>query len=433
MKPAQQYQETLQYLYEQLPMFQRIGPAAFKKDLSNTYALLEALGNPHDSFRSIHIAGTNGKGSTAHMLSAVLQAQGYKTGLYVSPHYRDFRERIKIDGRYITKSAVVTFVENHRKLIETVRPSFFEITVAMAFAYFQEQKVDVAVIEVGLGGRLDSTNVITPLLSVITNISLDHQQFLGDTLPEIAGEKAGIIKAGIPVVIGETQPETSPVFLHKAAASAAPISFADQIWNVQPTETELSHTIYRVTQHDDTVFNALRVNLLGDYQYRNIQTVLQALTVLQNENLLTISREAIEKGLEELRSLTNFIGRWQIIGRQPTVLIDSAHNEGGLQPVLAQLTSLTYRQLHIVLGTVADKEVEKVLGFFPKEARYYFAKADVPRGLDAHELQRKAAAFGLQGRAYSTVRNALRAAKRQAAPDDLIFVGGSIFVVAEVV
>lgn len=433
MTHHQQYQVTLDYLYEQLPMFQRIGPAAFKKDLSNIYALLEALDNPQEYFQAIHIAGTNGKGSVTHMLGAVLQAQGYRTGLYVSPHYRDFRERIKVNGRYISKKAVIQFVENHRSLMEKVKPSFFEITVAMAFDHFRRQQVEVAVVEVGLGGRLDSTNVLTPLLSIITNISYDHQQFLGDTLPEIAGEKAGIIKPGIPVVIGETHPETREVFLRKAEACRASVSFADQIWEVRPMESNLTHTYYHVLRNGAIAFERLKVNLLGDYQRMNIQTTLQAIDVLRESTTLAIDTEAIVTGFSELRALTRFIGRWQILGEQPTILVDSAHNEGGLRLVIPQLQAIPHQQLHVVLGTVNDKKVEKTLELLPQEARYYFAKANIPRGLDARELQQKAAAFDLKGRAYSSVRNALQAAKRQAGPEDLIFVGGSIFVVAEVV
>lgn len=429
----QQYRQTLQYLYEQLPMFQRIGPAAFKKDLGNIQALMEALGNPHQRFRSIHIAGTNGKGSVAHMMSAVLQAQGHKVGLYVSPHYRDFRERIKVNGQYIGKRVVVEFVKTNQKLIETIRPSFFEITVAMAFDHFHRQDVDVAVVEVGLGGRLDSTNIIRPLLSIITNISLDHQQFLGDTLPEIAGEKAGIIKSDIPVVIGETQEQTRPVFIEKATKEAAPISFADQIWQATLLRADLNHSYYRITKYGKVIYDELAVNLHGDYQTKNLQTVLEACSVLKLKAELPVNRDAFVEGLAQLKKRTRFIGRWHILGTQPTILADSAHNEGGLQLVLRQIEQLPYGQLHMVIGTVADKEVDKVLHFFPKTARYYFAKADVPRGLDAQQLRDKARAFGLHGRAYSSVRNALRAAKRQAAPDDLIFVGGSIFVVAEVV
>lgn len=427
------FQNTLTYLYEQLPMFQRIGPAAFKKDLGNIIALLDALGNPQQQFKAIHIGGTNGKGSVAHMLSAVLQARGYKVGLYISPHYRDFRERIKVNGTYISKRSVIDFVADKQALIERVRPSFFEITVAMAFVHFQQQKVDVAIVEVGLGGRLDSTNVLQPLLSVITNISLDHQQFLGDTLPEIAGEKAGIIKPGIPVVIGETHPATKTVFLDKAKSCQAPITFADQIWKAECIDTDLTHSFYRVFRKEQIVYQRLSVNLQGDYQRYNLQTALEAIAILRERTDLDITEEALLLGFLNLKSLTRFIGRWQLLGEHPTILADSAHNEGGLRLVLQQLQTLPYQHLHIVMGTVNDKTVEKVLGLFPEEARYYFAKADVPRGMDAKTLQQKAAAFGLTGRAYSSVRNALKAAKRYAQPDDLIYVGGSIFVVAEVV
>lgn len=427
------FKNTLNYLYEQLPMFQRIGPAAFKKDLGNIIALLDALGNPQQHFKAIHIGGTNGKGSVAHMLSAVLQAQGYKVGLYVSPHYRDFRERIKVNGTYISKRSVIDFVADKQALIERVRPSFFEITVAMAFVHFQQQKVDVAIVEVGLGGRLDSTNVLQPLLSVITNISLDHQQFLGDTLPEIAGEKAGIIKPGIPVVIGETHAATKTVFLDKAKSCQAPITFADQIWKAECIDTDLTHSFYRIFRNEQIFYQRLSVNLQGDYQRYNLQTALEAIAILRERTDLDITEEALLFGFLNLKSLTRFIGRWQLLGEHPTILADSAHNEGGLQLVLQQLQTLPYQHLHIVMGTVNDKAVEKVLGLFPKEARYYFAKADVPRGMDAKTLQQKAAAFELTGRAYSSVRNALKAAKRHAQAEDLIYVGGSIFVVAEVV
>jgi dihydrofolate synthase/folylpolyglutamate synthase len=394
---------------------------------------LDALGNPQTYFKAIHIGGTNGKGSVTHLLSAVLQAQGYQVGMYVSPHYRDFRERIKVNGRYIRKKAVVDFVQEHQELIERVRPSFFEITVAMAFEYFRREKVEIAVVEVGLGGRLDSTNVLQPVISIITNISLDHQQFLGDTLPEIAGEKAGIIKTDIPVVIGETHPETQTVFTEKAKAVKAPISFADQIWQAELVDSDLTHSYYHIRKNGQTEYEKLKINLQGDYQRFNVQTALQALRVLREMQTLTITPQAILSGFAELKSLTRFIGRWQLLGEQPTVLADSAHNEGGLRLVLRQLQTLLYRRLHIVMGTVNDKDVSNVLTFFPKNARYYFAKANVPRGMNALELQKKAADFGLEGRAYSSVRNALRAAKRHATPDDLIFVGGSIFVVAEVV
>lgn len=416
-------------------MFQRIGPAAFKKDLSNTIELCHQLGNPQAGFLSIHIAGTNGKGSTAHMLAAVFTAAGFKTGLYTSPHYRDFRERIKIDGQLIPKQKVVAFVEKYGPGFEPVKPSFFEWTVALAFHYFETEKVDMAIIETGLGGRLDSTNILSPALSIITNIGYDHQQFLGETLPEIAGEKAGIIKPGVPVVIGETQAETTSVFLKKALELKAPIVFADRHFEAKKTGTTGTHTVYEVKKDGKVVWPNLQLEQSGNYQRKNLATVLQALETFDKTHpgFFPDLPAATRAGLTDLRKLTNFLGRWQLISQQPDVLIDSAHNAEGIQEAMAGLAQLTYAKLHVVLGMVSDKTHYKVLEQFPKEANYYFAKANIPRGLDAAELQKMAANFGLEGRAYASVRRALAAAKRQAAPEDLIFVGGSIFVVAEVV
>ncbi len=445
------YAETLDYLYAQLPMFHRIGPAAFKKDLGNTLALCEHLGNPQHKFRSIHIAGTNGKGSVSHMLAAICQSAGLKTGLYISPHYKDFRERIKIDGRYISRRRVVSFVHRNLDAIERIKPSFFELCVAMAFDHFAREKVDIAVIEVGLGGRLDSTNVITPLLSVITNISFDHQNMLGDTLPLIASEKAGIIKPGIPVVIGETHPESAPVFLEKAASVGAPIVFADRQFSVlERPEPDLQHTVFDLFSKDSPVLESLRIDAAGPYQGKNVVTALQATEWLfqQNPSLLhktsgppqaaeiSLGRPPLDaivrQGLGNLRSLTRFIGRWQVIGNHPTILCDSAHNEAGLGTAFKAIAAMPHRKLHIVTGFVNDKEVEKVLPLFPAEACYYFAKANIPRGLDAAILREKAASFGLKGRACRSVKSALRIARKAAAPEDLIVVTGSIFVVAEV-
>lgn len=425
------YQETLEYLYRQLPMYQRVGAVAFKKDLSNTWALMDMLGHPHRQFPSIHIAGTNGKGSTAHMLSAILQAHGYRVGLYTSPHYRDFRERIKLDGQYIPRAEVVQFVEQYRDRFEPIRPSYFELTVAMAFDYFARKKVDVAVVETGLGGRLDSTNVVTPLVSVITNISYDHMAMLGDTLPLIAGEKAGIIKEGVPVVIGETHPETAPVFQRTAADRRASIVFADQHYAVEEVDWDWRGTTFAVKKDGRPFLSELRTDLSGPYQHRNLQTVLQTVEVLTETFAL-----ATDKMLEafiRVRPATRFIGRWQVLGEQPLILCDSAHNEGGIRYVMEALSKLSYRSLHIVMGMVNDKEPDKILALFPREARYYFARPDIPRGLDAAQLREKAVEYGLEGRVYRSVRHALRAAKRRAAPEDLIFVGGSTFVVAEVV
>jgi dihydrofolate synthase/folylpolyglutamate synthase len=430
--PKSRYQQTLDYLYAQLPMFHRIGAAAFKKDLTNTLALCSHLGNPEKQFRSIHIAGTNGKGSVAHMLAAICTASGLKTGLYTSPHYRDFRERIKIDGAYIPRKEVVDFVEQNRTFFEEVKPSFFEWTVALAFYYFAKERVDVAVIETGLGGRLDSTNVITPLVSVITNIGYDHQQFLGDTLPLIAGEKAGIIKKGMPVVIGETHQETEAVFRKKASDSSSPIFFADQHYQALAIEKTNTHTFYRILKNGQLFSEKLGLNHLAEYQSKNLCTVLQTFELV--ENLLpALRRSNLEWGLFNLEKMSGFLGRWEFISHKPRILCDSAHNEDGIRQAMQALSKIDYDRLHFVFGMVNDKAPEKVFPLLPAHATYYFAKADIPRGLDAQILRNKAFAAGLQGKAYSSVRKALAAARRKAGPDDLIFVGGSIFVVAEVV
>jgi len=458
------YAATLDYLYAQLPMYQRVGAAAYKKDLTNTLALCEHLGNPHQRFPSIHVGGTNGKGSVSHMLAALCQAQGLKTGLYISPHYKDFRERIKIDGHYIPRRRVSDFVEKHRAFIETLQPSFFELTVGMAFDYFAAEQVDIAIIEVGLGGRLDSTNVITPLLSVITNISYDHMNLLGDTLPLIAAEKAGIIKPGVPVVIGETHPESAPVFLKKATEVGAPIVFADAHFQAVERESRnWESTIYDVFKDGQPYLTGLEVQAAGPFQAKNLATVLQAWESLTpgpspkgeggsdihrvTEHVsppLSFWRGAGGEALSRLRTLTRFMGRWQVIGHSPTVLCDSAHNEAGIRLAFEKINA--YRRpnnpttqqpnnsaaLHIVTGFVNDKDVDNILRLFPTEARYYFAKANIPRGLDAAALREQAAACGLRGRAYVSVKNALRAAQRGARPDDLVVVIGSVFVVAEV-
>jgi dihydrofolate synthase / folylpolyglutamate synthase len=437
---AMTYQQTLDYLYAHLPMYQRIGPAAYKKDLHNTLALCTHLGNPQQRFASIHVGGTNGKGSVSHLLAAALQASGLKTGLYISPHYKDFRERIKINGQYIPRKKVVDFIAQHRPVIESIQPSFFELCVAMAFDHFAREKVDIAVIEVGLGGRLDSTNVITPLLSVITNISYDHMNLLGNTLPEIAGEKAGIIKPGIPVVIGETHPESAPVFLKKATETGSKILFADQHYRVTPLkEADTPDAISRYTVHrnDHLVYPDLGVDTAGPYQEKNIATTLQAWEQFQNicttQHLYPSAAWNLEAGFARLRTMTRFQGRWQIIGQSPMILCDSAHNEAGLRSTFGRVAQMRFRQLHIVTGMVNDKDVPKALGNFPTEARYYFAKANIPRGLPADQLKALAAPFGLRGRAYSSVKNALKAAKKNAAPNDLILVTGSVFVVAETI
>ncbi|MBK6950300.1 MAG: bifunctional folylpolyglutamate synthase/dihydrofolate synthase [Haliscomenobacter sp.] len=427
----QRYQATVEFMFSQLPMYHRTGVQAYKKDVSNILALMDFLGYPHRDFPCIHVAGTNGKGSTAHMISAVLQSRGLKTGLFISPHYLDYRERIKLNGQLLEKGFVVDFIEEIRPALEAIQPSFFEMTVAMAFSYFSRQKVDVAVIEVGLGGRLDSTNVIHPLLSVITNISFDHMHLLGDTLPLIAGEKAGIIKQGVPVAIGETHPESAPVFLEKAKEMNAPIVFADQHYRAEVVEEDFHYTVFDVYRDGALRFPALKANLTGAYQQKNIQTALQAIELITPR--FQLEDRHIREGLGNLKSLTRLIGRWDLIQESPRVLADSAHNEAGIRMAVDQLSRILYDRLHIVMGMVNDKDLGGILSLLPKEARYYFAKADIPRGLDARELKRQASGLGLKGRAYSSVKHAFRAAIRQAGKEDLVFVGGSIFVVAEVI
>lgn len=437
------YAETLQYLYAHLPMFQRIGPAAYKKDLTNIRALCAHLGEPHTRFASLHVGGTNGKGSVSHFLAALCQLAGLKTGLHISPHYKDFRERIKVNGRYISRARVVAFVEQNRAAIEAIQPSFFEMSVAMAFDHFARERVDVAVVEVGLGGRLDSTNILTPLVSVITNIGYDHQDMLGHTLELIAGEKAGIIKPGVPAVIGETHPESAPVFRRKAEETGSALTFADQRYEVVEVSSDWEHTLYDVYREGKLFLPALKVDVAGPFQARNLATALQAWETFCEHAAGRWGASPEDWRIERLcaspegllfpaRRLTRFMGRWQVIGREPTILCDSAHNEPALQLLWERLSGVPAGRVHVVLGMVSDKDSAKLLACFPPSARYYFAKANIPRGLDAGLLRERAAAFGLQGRAYRSVRHALRAAKRAADPGDLIVITGSIFVVAEV-
>ncbi len=423
------YEQTLEYLFTQLPMFSRVGAAAYKADLTNTIKLCEALGNPQHQFKSIHIAGTNGKGSTSHMLASILQTAGYKTGLYTSPHLVDFRERIKIDGIYCSKEFVVDFTEKIKPLIEAIQPSFFEITVAMAFSYFAEQKVDIAVIEVGLGGRLDSTNIITPEVSVITNIGLDHTQFLGNTIPEIAGEKAGIIKKDIPCVISEYTAETRPVF--DAAASHTSICYAPGVYSIQ--NAKYAHESLQVDLINNVTgaTNTYSLDLNGSYQAKNVLGVLTTIDILQTKGW-KITHENIATGLSQVKLNTGLYGRWQVIGNNPTTVVDVAHNVAGIQTLLAQIALLHYNQLHLVFGMVKDKDIDSVLALLPAHATYYFTKAQIERAIDAHELQEKAGTYGLQGNKYVTVNEAIAAAKKQAQPNDLIVVCGSVFLVGEI-
>ena len=425
------YKETIDFLFSALPMFQRIGAAAYKSNLDNTIAFDEYLEHPHTHFKCIHVAGTNGKGSVCHMLAAILQECGYKTGLYTSPHLKDFRERIKINGKNIEKRAVVDFVENHRPFIEKLKPSFFEMNVAMAFDYFRKEKVDIAVIETGLGGRLDSTNIIEPVVSVITNIGMDHINFLGNSLKKIAGEKAGIIKYQVPVVIGETQ-EIFPVFMKKANDLDATLYIADQWYRVEEID---SGTIYRqyfqIYVKDDLWFKRLVTDLPGNYQKKNIATVLRTIDVLRDLGF-EVTDESILSGCRKVKTLTGLRGRWEILGTDPLVICDTGHNKEGLREVVRQIKRTPHRKLHFIFGTVNDKDPGPVLEILPKDARYYFTQASIPRAMIKEELAVLASKAGLRGGVYSTPVKALEAAKKVAKKDDLIFVGGSTFVVAEV-
>ena len=425
------YPQTLDYLYTRLPMFTRIGAAAMKKDLHNTIALCDHLGNPQDKFKTIHVAGTNGKGSTSHMLAAILQKAGYKTGLYTSPHLKDFRERIRVNGEMISESYVVDFTEKERNLIEEISPSFFEVTVAMAFAYFEEQQVDIAVIEVGLGGRLDSTNIILPELSVITNISFDHTNLLGNTLPEIAYEKAGIIKPEVPVVVGEKQDESYAVFVEKAASTNSEIIFASTLLHTEDSRRENSQLLTSVYQDVSLLYKDLRLDLTGSYQLKNVVTVIQSVITL-NKIGFTITEEAVYDALAHTVKITGLQGRWQTIGTNPLIICDTGHNIAGIHEVLENIQATPHQQLHIVIGMLKDKDVSSVLQLLPETAKYYFCQPILERALPAEELAMQAEKFGLEGAVYETVHAALDAARSAAAIDDLIFVGGSTFVVAEV-
>ena len=403
------YQETLDWMFSQLPMYQTQGASAYKKDLTNTILLANHLGNPEKDLKCIHVAGTNGKGSTSHMLASVLQEAGFKVGLYTSPHLKDYRERIKINGKEISKQFVCDFIEENKGFLEQNSLSFFEMSVGLAFQYFKESKTDINIIEVGMGGRLDSTNIITPLVSVITNIGLDHTQFLGNTLEAIAFEKAGIIKSNVPVVIGEYTSKTKPVFQSKADEMQSDIYFASElISEVYPSD------------------------LIGDYQEHNKKTVLQTLKVLQKTTSFQIPEENVKQGLQKVVKNTGLQGRWQQLGANPKIICDTAHNEHGLKIAINQLKKEKFAQLHIVLGMVNDKNLNNILPIFPKNAKYYFCKPIISRGLDTLVLQKEASEFGLEGKIYNSVSEAYTKAKQNASSDDFIYVGGSTFVVAEI-
>lgn len=425
------YQETIDYLFTRLPMFSRIGAAAIKKDLHNTIALCEALDNPYQHFKSIHIAGTNGKGSVSHMLAAILQTAGYKTGLYTSPHLHDFRERIKVNGEMIAEQYVIDFTERVQPLIDEIEPSFFEITVAMAFEYFKDQNIDIAVIEVGLGGRLDSTNIITPELSIITNIGWDHMNLLGDSLEKIAYEKAGIIKKNIPVVVGETLPETKPVFEQKANSMHAPLHFAYDEFNVSGKKTIDHKLIVDVEEGKTKTAFQYTLDLPGVYQTKNILTVLSSVRQLQQQGW-KISEEHVQKALATSRQINGLHGRWEVIHEHPTVVMDVGHNEDGVKQIVAQLKESSYNKLHVIIGMVKDKEIEKVLALLPTEATYYFTKAHIQRALPEADLHARASVFNLAGETFEDVNSAISTALQYAAKDDLILVCGSVFLVGEV-
>lgn len=404
------YQDTLTYLYNSTPIFQQVGGSAYKEGLENTLALDEHFGHPHRKFRTIHVAGTNGKGSCSHTIAAILQEAGYSVGLYTSPHLVDFRERIRVNGQPIPEEYVIRFVEEERCFFEPLHPSFFELTTAMAFRYFADVKIDVAVIEVGLGGRLDCTNIIHPDLCIITNISLDHTQFLGNTLPQIAREKAGIIKSGIPVVIGETTPETKSVFQKRAGEVNAPIYFAEE------------------NGRED--YPGIEYELKGLYQKKNSRTILTALPLLKEAGY-RLDEQSVRRGFAHVTELTGLMGRWQKLQDYPTLICDTGHNVGGITYIVEQLKQQAFHNLHIIIGMVNDKDIQGVLALLPEDAIYYFTQASVKRALPANDLQKLAESAGLKGNCYPDVPSAVRAAQEKSLPEDFIFVGGSSFIVAD--
>ena len=425
------YSQTIDYLFSSLPMFHRIGAAAYKADLNNTIKIANLLENPHLKFKTVHIAGTNGKGSTSHMLASILQTAGYKTGLYTSPHLKDFRERIRINGAMIPEKNVIAFVEAYKIAFEEIQPSFFEWTVGLAFQYFADEKVDISIIETGLGGRLDSTNIINPELSIITNISYDHKNLLGDTLEKIATEKAGIIKTGIPVIIGERQLETENVFIEMAKQENSEISFAAEKYEAVLKERDNLFSCLKITSANKIVYENLLLSLQGNYQLKNICTVLAAIDELRNKKF-KINDAHILEGLMLVQEKTGLEGRWQTLQLKPTIICDVGHNEAGIKFILEQLKEYDFTTLRMVIGVVNDKDINSMLDQLPKNAVYYFCQANIPRALDAEELRLQAVDFNLQGKSYRSVKEALEYARRESNENDLIFVGGSTFVVAEI-
>ena len=424
------FQETLNFLYDNLPMFQRIGPAAIKPDLSNTIALCKALGDPQNKFRCIHVAGTNGKGSTSHMLASILQSAGYRTGLYTSPHLKSFTERVKINGAEIDEQYVVGFVNRVYPHIESLKPSFFEITVALAFEYFAHEAVDVAVIEVGLGGRLDSTNIITPVVSVITNIGWDHTDLLGDTLEKIAWEKAGIIKEGIPAVVSERQDVVEKVFEDKARATHSPITFGSDRFEAEAYE-KTDVVMFDIFENGKSLFKNLSLPLQGSYQEKNLPGVMETVRVLNREGW-SIATESIREGLENVVTRTGLKGRWQVLGRRPFVVCDTGHNLDGMREVVRQIQRQGYGKLFMVMGMVKEKDIFSILNILPKDAHYLFCQPKIPRAMDASIVFGLARAINLDGEIVTDVNDAIRAAKKAAGAEDMIFIGGSTYVVAEI-
>lgn len=423
------FKDTLDYMYNLLPMYQRQGKAAFKKDLTNTLKLCEFLGNPQEKINSIHIAGTNGKGSSAHMLASIFQTAGYKTGLYTSPHLLSFTERIKVNGNEVDEQYVCDFIEKLKYIIIEFQPSFFEITVAMAFDYFSKQNVDIAVIEVGLGGRFDSTNVITPIVSVITSIGLDHTDMLGETLPEIAFEKAGIIKAYVPVVISETQHEVSRVFESKAMEMSAPIYFADQEYSISINDNSLDNLEFAVKS--DTMSLTATTDLTGEYQIKNIPGVLKVFNLL-NAREFNITNEHLRLGLKNVVKNTGLLGRWQKLMDKPLTICDTVHNEAGVRFLAIQIAKMKYDKLYIIWGSVTGKDLRGIFQHLPNKAIYYFCEASIPRALKASELQNEASKYGIEGKVVGDVNVAIEEAREKAGQNDLVFIGGSNFIIAEI-
>jgi dihydrofolate synthase/folylpolyglutamate synthase len=424
--PTRDYQETLDFLYSQLPMYQRQGASAYKADLNNTIALCEFCGHPENTFKSVHIAGTNGKGTTAHTIASILQEAGYKTGLYTSPHLKDFRERIRIDGKMVPEEFVVNFTDQLETAINSIKPSFFEITVLMAFEHFKQEEVDIAIIETGMGGRLDSTNVITPLVSVITSIGYDHMQFLGETLEEIAGEKAEIIKPGVPVVLGDFGNQSvKEVFFRKAISVGSGINDLSSQYSFKTFDNE------KLQVSGPTRLEAVEPAIKGKYYLKNLPIALEAISELKKQGFL-ISEKAIIQGLESVLENTGLKGRWQQLGNEPTIITDVGHNEDGLKFISTQLRTYKFNNLLLVLGTVSDKNLSKLFSFFPADAFYYFCQPDVPRGMPVEQLVKFGKDCNLRFKAFESVNEAIRSAKNEAEKDDLIFIGGSTFVVAEI-